>query len=403
MELGSGIVHAVAVATAAINTAAARALGPHHRASLLPLFCFGAAAQVVYTLSMLIRESDIDTCVSNLVELLQIPSPSGYTAQAEDFLDRSLRNIGIAPQRTNKRMVLCDLGGRGHPLVLQSHVDTLGAMVRSIKETGRLRFSKIGGSPDAYIVTENCLVHTMDGATYTGTIQPVNPAAHVNRGIRELKPDEESLEIVIDEAADSRAQVRALGISAGDFVSFDPRTVVTGTGYIKSRHLDDKASAAVLLSLAALVAQKRIYPARRVYLLFTTYEEVGHGASAGLPVDVEEAISVDMGAVGADLSATERMVSICAKDSGGPYDRWVTAGLVKAAKRAGATHSVDIYPYYGSDVEASLRAGYDILHGLLGPGVAASHGYERTHRDGLSNTLKTLAAYVSAPPEWATS
>jgi putative aminopeptidase FrvX len=350
---------------------------------------------------MFILDSDVDACVSRLVELLAVPSPSGYTAQAEAFVDRSLRSMSIAPQRTKKRMVLCDLGGRGHPLVLQSHVDTLGAMVRSIKETGRLRFSKIGGSPDAYIVTKNCLVHTMDGPSYSGTIQPVNPAAHVNRAIRELKPEEESLEIVLDEAADSRAQVQGLGISAGDFVSFEPRTVVTGSGYIKSRHLDDKASAAVLLTLAALVAESRVNPARRVYLLFTTYEEVGHGASAGLPIDVEEAVSVDMGAVGADLTATEQMVSICAKDSGGPYDRWVTAGLVRAAKRAGADYAVDIYPYYGSDVEASLRAGYDILHGLIGPGVAASHGYERTHRDGLANTLKTLAEYIAAPPEWA--
>jgi putative aminopeptidase FrvX len=350
---------------------------------------------------MFIRESDIDSCMCRLVELLAVPSPSGYTSEAEAFVEHILRSVGITPQRTNKRMVLCDLGGRGHPLVLQSHLDTLGAMVRSIKDTGRLRFSKIGGSPDAYIVTENCLVHTMGGACYTGTIQPVDPAAHVNRSIRDLKPEEESLEVVLDEDVPSRAQAEALGISAGDFISFDPRTVVTGTGYIKSRHLDDKASAAVLLGLASLVAEQRLRPARRVYLLFTTYEEVGHGASAGLPVDVEEAISVDMGAVGGDLTATERMVSICAKDSGGPYDRWVTGGLVEAAKRANAHYAVDIYPYYGSDVEASLRAGYDILHGLLGPGVAASHGYERTHRDGLANTLKTIAAYVSAPPVWA--
>jgi putative aminopeptidase FrvX len=350
---------------------------------------------------MFIRESDINSCVSRLVELLAIPSPSGYTTKAEAFVEHVLRTVGITPQRTKKRMVLCDLGGRGHPLVLQSHVDTLGAMVRSIKDTGRLRFSKIGGSPDAYIVTENCHVHTLDGASYSGTIQPVNPAAHVNRQIRDLKPNEESLEIVLDEDVRSPAQVEALGISAGDFISFDPRTLVTGSGYIKSRHLDDKASAAVLLSLASLVAENRVRPARRVYLLFTTYEEVGHGASAGLPVDVEEAISVDMGAVGGDLSATERMVSICAKDSGGPYDRWVTAGLVKAAKQAGARYALDIYPYYGSDVEASLRAGYDILHGLLGPGVSASHGYERTHRDGLAGTLTTLAAYIAAPPEWS--
>jgi putative aminopeptidase FrvX len=269
-------------------------------------------------------------------------------------------------------------------------------MVRSLKPKGRARYTQIGNYPELYITTETCVVHTRDGRTYSGTIQPINPAAHVNRKIRDLKPSDETMEIVLDIDANTTDDLVKLGISVGDFVSLDPRTQVTESGYIKSRHLDDKASVAVLLTLASLTESERLVPTRRVYIMFTTYEEVGHGGASGIPDDVEEMISVDMGAVGDDLQADERMVSICAKDSGGPYDYEVTGNLVEAAKECGAQYAVDIYPAYGSDVEATLRAGYDIKHGLIGPGVSASHGYERTHRDGLENTMKLLATYLSS-------
>ncbi|MFW5688597.1 MAG: peptidase M42, partial [Spirochaetota bacterium] len=248
--------------------------------------------------------------------------------------------------------------------------------------------------PALYVLTESCEVHTRDGRTYTGTFQPVNPAVHVNTKLADFKPTEENTEIVLDLPVSSAEEVAGYGIRAGDIISLDPRTTVSG-GFIKSRHLDDKASAGVLLSLAALVADGEIELGRRVHLLFTTYEEVGHGGSAGIPADTEEMISVDMGAVGDDLLATEHQVSICAKDSGGPYDYAVTSALIDAAEQSGASYSVDIYPRYGSDVEATLRAGFDIRHGLIGPGVSASHGYERTHRDGVEATLALLAHYVS--------
>ena len=337
----------------------------------------------------------IDYVVTQVNDLCLIPSPSGFTKMAAEHLEKRFKEINFQVKYTRKKAVIVELGGEGNPLVLAAHIDTLGAMVRAVKSNGRLRLTKIGGYPENNIEAENCIIHTRNGKTYSGTIQMTEPAAHVNAELSKQKRDDTTVEVVIDEIVKSAEDVKKLDISAGDFVSFDPRTVVTDSGYVKSRHLDDKASAGILMGLAKMVADGTIKLNRKVYLLFTNYEEVGHGGSSGLPADVEEMISVDMGAVGDDLETDETKVSICAKDSGGPYDYDVTNALIDIAKKEKLQYAVDIYPYYGSDVEASLRAGYDIRHGLIGPGVAASHGYERTHKQGLENTLKLLKFYVS--------
>jgi putative aminopeptidase FrvX len=336
----------------------------------------------------------VDYAVSQIEALCRIPSPSGFTHLAVEYVMQELQKLGYTPQTTRKGAVLCDLGGSGEPLLLAAHVDTLGAMVRAIKSNGRLRFTKIGGYPGNNVEAENCTIHTRDGKTWSGTIQMCEPATHVNHDLDTEKRTDKTLEVVIDEKVKSADDVKKLGISAGDFISLDPRTVVTPSGYIKSRHLDDKASAGILLALARYIAEETPALSRNIQLLFTTYEEVGHGGSAGIPAEIVEMISVDMGAVGDDLETDEHTVSICAKDSGGPYDYQVTTRLIQLAKEHKLQYAVDIYPYYGSDVEATLRAGHDIRHGLIGPGVAASHGYERTHREGLEHTLKLLIAYI---------
>ena len=204
------------------------------------------------------------------------------------------------------------------------------------------------------------------------------------------------MEVVLDELTASAAETRKLGIQTGDMVCFDPRTRRTASGYLKSRFLDDKLSVGILLGFAKYLADNKITLKRRVYAHVTVYEEVGHGGSASVPAGVTEAISVDMGCVGGGLQCTERKVSICAKDSGGPYNYEVVGGLIEAAKKTEADYAVDVYPHYGSDVEATLRGGYDIRHGLIGPGVYASHGYERSHIDGVYNTLKLLCGYLDA-------
>ena len=327
-----------------------------------------------------------------LYTLTSIPSPSSFTTKVTDYLLSELSSLGYSPERSNKGNVFVTLGGSGSPLVLAAHVDTLGAMVRSIKENGRLRPTTIGGHQWSTADGENCTIHTRDGRVYTGVVLNKEPSSHVADQKTELI--EENMEILLDENVDSDQDTLALGIQTGDIIAMDPRTVVTESGYIKSRFLDDKLSAAILLGLARAVREDAWKLNRKVSLLFTVYEEVGHGGSV-VPDDTEEMISVDMGCVGSDLGCTERMVSICAKDSGGPYNYDLITTLSNLAKEKKLDYAIDIYPHYGSDVETTLRAGYDIRHGLIGPGVYASHNYERSHMDGVRNTFELLKAYVT--------
>jgi len=334
--------------------------------------------------------------VSQILALCKTPSPTGFTKLAAEYLIQELTKLGFNPSTSRKGSVLATLGGSGEPLVLAAHIDTLGAMVRAIKGNGRLRFTKIGGYPENNIENENVTIHTRDGKTYSGTVYIAGPAVHVYSDSGSARRDDSSVEIVLDEIVKTKADTEKLGISPGDFISLDARTILTESGFIKSRHLDDKASAGILLALAKEVSEGKLKLNRKTSILFTTYEEVGHGAASGFPDDTVEMISVDMGAVGDDLGTDEYKVSICAKDSGGPYDYDVTDALVRLAKKLDLQYAVDIYPYYGSDVEGALRAGYDIRHGLIGPGVFASHGYERTHTQAVENTLKLLEAYLSS-------
>lgn len=327
-----------------------------------------------------------------LYTLTSIPSPSSFTTKVTDYLLSELSSLGYSPERSNKGNVFVTLGGSGSPLVLAAHVDTLGAMVRSIKENGRLRPTTIGGHQWSTADGENCTIHTRDGRVYTGVVLNKEPSSHVADQKTELI--EENMEILLDENVASDQDTLALGIQTGDIIAMDPRTVVTESGYIKSRFLDDKLSAAILLGLARAVREDAWKLNRKVSLLFTVYEEVGHGGSV-VPDDTEEMISVDMGCVGSDLGCTERMVSICAKDSGGPYNYDLITALSNLAKEKKLDYAIDVYPHYGSDVETTLRAGYDIRHGLIGPGVYASHNYERSHMDGVRNTFELLKAYVT--------
>ncbi len=328
--------------------------------------------------------------------LLAIDSPSGYTEQAARWVCREFSEMGFAAGITVKGGVLVDLGGEdaADALLLEAHADTLGGMVSQIKGSGCLKVTPLGGMNANNAEAENVKVYTRSGKVYEGTCQLHDPSIHVNGGYNDAKRSWDAMEIVLDEDVKSADDTRVLGIEVGDIVCFDPRTRRTESGYLKSRFLDDKLSVGILLGFAKYLADNHLTPARRVYAHITVYEEVGHGGSASVPQGVTEAISVDMGCVGDGLGCTERQVSICAKDSGGPYSYEVVGKLIEAAKKTGADYAVDVYPHYGSDVEATLRAGCDIRHGLIGAGVFASHGYERSHIDGVYNTLKVLCGYL---------
>ena len=329
-------------------------------------------------------------------KLLAIDSPSGFTDAAAQWVKEAFEGLGFAAAITTKGGVLADLGGRddADALLLEAHADTLGAMVAEIKGNGRLRLTNLGGMSPNNAEAENVRIHTREGKIIEGTCQLCNASVHVNGDYGSAKRTWDTLEVVPDEEVASAEDTRKLGIQVGDIVCFDPRTRRTASGYLKSRFLDDKLSVGILLGLAKYLRDTGSTPARRVYAHVTVYEEVGHGGAASVPQGVTEAISVDMGCVGEGLQCTERQVSICAKDSGGPYSYAVVGKLMDAAKKTGADYAVDVYPHYGSDVEATLRAGADIRHGLIGAGVYASHGYERSHIDGVYNTLKVLCGYL---------
>ncbi len=328
--------------------------------------------------------------------LLAIDSPSGFTGRAAAWVRDSFESLGFSAHITNKGGVLADLGGTDgdDALLLEAHTDTLGGMVCRIKGDGRLQLTKIGGMRAENGEAENVRVYTREGNVYEGTLQLCNASVHVNPDYKTATRDFDTTEIVLDEDVRSAEDVRKLGIEVGDFVCFEPRTRRTASGYLKSRFLDDKLSVGILLGFAKYLADNHITPARRTYIHVTVYEEVGHGGAASVPAGVTEAISVDMGCVGDGLTCTERQVSICAKDSAGPYSYEVVGKLIAAAKKTGTDYAVDVYPLYSSDVDVTLGAGYDIRHGLIGPGVYASHGYERSHMDGIYNTLKLLQGYL---------
>lgn len=330
-----------------------------------------------------------------LKRLLETPSPSGFCKKIIGMVKEEAERLQFEVSITPKGNAIITIPGKSNTNVLafSGHVDTLGAMVRAIKPNGTVRFTPIGGYAMQTVEGEYCTIHTRDGRTYEGTVLSTKPSVHVYPDMKDWKREEANMEVRIDELVFSKEDTMQLGIEVGDFISWDARTRILDNGWVKSRHLDDKASVAALLGILEWVHRESISPDRTVKIIISTYEEVGHG-TAHIPEDITEMIAVDMGALGDDLSATERDVSICAKDSSGPYDYDMTTQLVELAKEAELPYAVDIYPFYGSDASAALRGGSNIRAALIGPGVHASHGMERTHADAIVNTAALLIAYM---------
>lgn len=338
----------------------------------------------------------VDYIVEETRKILAIDSPTGYTKNAATYLMDTYRELGYHPQLTVKGGVLVDLGGEdsGNAVLVSAHMDTLGAMVCEIKSSGRLKVTPLGGMNPNNAEAENCRVISRSGSVFEGTLQLENASVHVNKEYNDTKRAFSAMEVVLDELVSTKEEAEALGIMTGDIVCFDPRTTVTSKGFIKSRFLDDKLSVGILLGHAKYLKEENITPSRRIYHHITAFEEVGHGGAASVPEGVTEMLAVDMGCIGEGLACDERKVSICAKDSAGPYHYDVVTGLISAAKDLSLDFAVDVYPYYGSDADIALTAGHDLRHGLIGSGVYASHGYERSHVDGVRNTFLLLTGYL---------
>lgn len=332
--------------------------------------------------------------IEHLKKLMAIDSPSGFTSRIITEVKKEVEDLGFKAYLSNKGNLIIEAGEGEETIGFCSHVDTLGLMVRSIKSDGSLAITKVGGPLLPTLDGEYCKVYTRDNRVYTGTIIANSPAVHVYKDADKLERNDENMSIRLDEEVKNKEDVLKLGINSGDYIAYDPKTVITENGFIKSRFLDDKLSVAILLEILHAISRGEIKINKKIYFLISTYEEVGHGCS-WIPKDISSLIAVDMGCIGLDLNCTEYDVSICAKDSSGPYDYQLTNDLISVAKENNLSYVIDIYPYYGSDVSSALRGGSDIRGALIGPGVSASHGMERSHIKAVTNTYQLIKNYIS--------
>ncbi len=340
----------------------------------------------------------VDETKELIKQLVSIPSPSGYTEKVIQYVENIFNDLGVESKRNNKGGLIATLPGKNQEQhrMLTAHVDTLGAMVKEIKSNGRLRLDLIGGFRYNSIEGEYCTIHTSSGKEFTGTILMHQTSVHVYKDAGKAERNQENMEVRIDAKVKNEEDVRALGIEVGDFVSFDPRVELTDNGFIKSRHLDDKASVAILIQLIKRLKEENITLPYTTHFLISNNEEIGYGGNSNIPEETVEYLAVDMGAIGDGQATDEYTVSICAKDSSGPYHYGLRNHLIHLAKENGIEYKVDIYPYYGSDASAAIRAGHDIVHGLIGPGIDASHAFERTHEDSLKHTENLLYHYLQS-------
>lgn len=333
-----------------------------------------------------------------LDRLLNIPSPTGHTEEAIKFIEDEFKSLGLKTKRNNKGALTAVLEGKNtdKEVTLSAHVDTLGGIIKEIKSNGRVKFSQLGSYAWNTVEGEYVTIETLDGKKYTGTILTTKASSHVHGSETEnLERNRDNLEIRIDERVSTYDDVVELGINVGDFVHFNPRTEFTPSGFVKSRHLDDKACVISLIYIARYLVENKIKPNYTTNFFISNYEEVGHGASASIPDKTFEFLAIDMSAPGEGQTSDEFSVTICAKDSTGPYDYELRKRLVNISKEEDLNYKIDIYPFYGSDGSAALRAGHDIKVGLIGPGVDSSHSYERTHMEAIENTIKLGFYYLT--------
>jgi putative aminopeptidase FrvX len=336
-----------------------------------------------------------------IAQLTAIPSPSGNTNEAIAFVESYLGHLGVLSRRTSKGALLATLDGKdtSKSRLLTAHVDTLGAMVKEIKTNGRLKMDLVGGFKFNSIEGEYCHIETNTGKKYTGTILLHQTSVHVYKDSHKIERNQENMEVRIDEKVHNADDVKKLGIEIGDFISFDPRVELTESGFIKSRHLDDKASVGILLQLIKQIKEESMVLPYTTHFLISNNEEIGYGGNSNIPPETVEYLAVDMGAIGDGQATDEYTVSICVKDASGPYHYGLRKRLTKLAIDHNIPYKLDIYPYYGSDASAAIRSGHDIVHGLIGPGIDASHAFERTHQDSIENTAKLLYHYVQSEME----
>ena len=334
--------------------------------------------------------------IETFKKLLAIDSTTGQFREIQNWVISEIERLGFPYTVTHKGGVLANLGGEGNALAIAAHLDDIGLMVRHVNADGTLNVCPVGGLYPFYSVGENVRLYTGDGQVFTGTVCRTPNSIHVTEEeIRTNLGDfRKNVCVVLDEPVHSATDTKALGIETGDMIALEPRFTMSN-GYIKSRFVDDKACVATLFNVMKTLREQNITPTRKVYAYFSCYEEIGHGTT-WLPDDVKDILSIDIAPTGPEQNSEEHKVSIFAKDSRYPYHVEMTAELRKLAREQGINYVMDVFtPHYGTDGDTSVAAGYDIRHAAIGPGTANSHGYERTHIEGLKNTFDLTLDYIT--------
>lgn len=338
---------------------------------------------------------DSDFTLSCFKELVQVPSPVGYYVEMNPVIERYAAMFGKTVTYDNRSNAYITLEGQDNSktVMIGAHLDTLGLIVRRIDPNGMIRVRQLGGINYHSIEGETVTIHTRSGKTYTGLVACQSHSVHVFDDARSMERDEVHMMILLDEKVKSKADVNALGIRHGDFVSVDPRCQITESGFVKSRNIDDKASVACCFTMLKYLTENKLKPKYRTILAFPYMEEISLGGTY-VPPEVSEYVALDIGLIGPDYDGNEFAVSICAKDKTMPYDYVLTNQLIETAERIGCDYAVDVFYRYGTDATAAMRAGNNLRAAAFGMAVYCSHGMERTHVDGINNTTDLLIAYT---------
>ncbi len=332
-----------------------------------------------------------------LPNILNSESMASNCGKAVKLVQEYIKKLGYKSTLTNKGGIIFTIPGKNKKKsrLISAHLDTLGAMVKSIGGNGRIYITPIGGVNPFSVEGEYITIETADGKKrFRGTILHNDPSMHVNRDLATDKRSFKNISIRLDEKVRNAEDVEKLGIEIGDYCFFDPRVEITKSGFCKSRHLDDKAGVAAILASLEYITRKKVTLEYDTMIYISVAEEIGMGVQSKIPENCFELIAIDMGALGEGQSSDEYSVSICAKDSSGPFDLGLRNKIVNLAKKHKIEYKLDIYPFYGSDAAAALKTGVDAKHMLFGPGIDASHSFERVHKDSMDATVELIIRYL---------
>ena len=347
---------------------------------------------------------DRERLEKTLLELLAIPSPSGFTDEITRYIGSRLQAMGVDYDITRRGTVRARLAGASPEEPAQAvvcHVDTIGAMVRNLLPSGRIMVAPVGYWSSRFAEGARVTLFTAHRA-YRGTLLPrVTWGVSRDAGVDEVPIGWDQIELRLDEEVTSAEQLQALGIEVGDFIALDTQAEVLPNGFVVGRNLDNKAGAAAVLETIAHLVERQQQPARDTYFLFTVTETVGSGAGAAILPEVSELVTVDFASEPWADHSPFKHLTIASGDASGPYDWHLTQHLNELARDNDIPFERRVLPACHNDAAAALAAGHDVRTAVVAYAADASHSMERTHFRSLQHVSALLQAYMLSAPTFA--